>query len=504
VIVDGRAGGFTKRTDVCVVGSGAGGGVAAGLLAEAGRSVIVLEEGPHVPTSQMTQREGEMYARLYRDGGSQSTDDGGVTVLQGRVMGGSTVVNMADVVPISDGVLAHWRVHHGVDRFSVADLRTAEAACRAAIGANPIPPEQVNSNNALLLRGARALGLDGGAFDHNRVGCVGAGACLLGCAFGAKQSVALTWIPRALRTERCTVHTECRLERFETQARRVTAAVGSVIDTVSGAVLAPFRVEAEQFVLAAGAVHSPVLLRRSGLGGPHVGRWLSLQPQVPVAAVFPHETVPFRGIPQSTFVDSAERHTEAEGLGGFRLEGIASPPGMGAVALSAPIRDVHEFMAAFRRSASCLCLVPDRPVGRVDEGSDGRPRIRYALTDAVERTLREAAGVAARAWLAAGAEAVLLPLPGASVVRTDGDLAQLDGLRFRPASSHMISAHPQGTCRMGPDPKTSVVDPELRVHGIDNLRVMDASVFPTSASSHTMLPVMAFAHLAAMELSRRP
>lgn len=494
--------GFDVETDVCVIGSGAGGGVMAARLAEAGRQVLVLEEGPHVPASKMNQREADMYPLLYRDGGNQTTENGGISVLQGRVLGGSTVVNMADVVPIPEQVVAHWRWRYGVDHFSLDDLREADEACMAAIGTSRIGSDLVNRNNSLLLDGARAIGLDGGVFDNNRVGCIGAGFCLVGCAYDAKRSVALTWIPAAIETGNCQVQTEARVDRLETEGSRVTAVVGSVIDVQSSLPIAPFRVKANHVVLAAGAIHSPVILLNSGLTRGRVGTWLTLQPQTPVAAVFPDDVIPWRGVPQSAYVDSTETMTEADGLGGYRLEGISATPGMSAVSIAGSARSVHEFMANWRKSTAALCLAPDKPTGTVTVDANGRPQIRYAISPQVEFMLRQAVRSAALAYLAAGAEAVMLPFAGSTPVRTKDDLNQLGWRRIRPNSSPLISAHPQGTCRMGPHPRTSVVRPDLRFHEIDNLTVADASIFPSSASSHTMLPVMSYAWLAARELTR--
>ncbi len=492
-------GGFTARTEVCVVGSGAGGGVAAALAAEGGREVLVLEEGSHVPGARMTQRAADMYPLLYRDGGNQYTADGGVNVLQGRVLGGSTVVNMADVEPVPDGVHAHWAAAHGVTRYGLRALREADDACRAAIGANRIARTELNRNNALLLEGASRLGLRGGTFEHNRVGCIGSGFCVVGCAYDAKRSVALTWIPRALATGRALVQTEARVARFEADGGRVVAAVGDLVEPVSGRALGPFRVEADRFVLAAGAVHSPILLARSGLGGSQVGRNLSLQPQAAVAARFADEVVLFRGIPQAAYVNHRETADADRGLGGFRLEAVSGPPALAATMVPLGIDEVHRFMADLRHTAALLCLVPDRPGGRVVEGRDGRPVLRYALANDWKRTLIEGLRTSARVWLAAGAELVVLPFAEAHPVARERDLDQLDRLVVRPADTPLLSAHPQGTCRMGPDPATSVVGLDLRVHGADNLWVMDASIFPTSASTHTMLPVMSYAWLATSE-----
>ncbi len=490
-------GGFEARADVCVIGSGAGGGVAAAVLSEAGHEVLVLEEGGHVPRQQMTQREEQMYPLLYRDGGNQMSADGGISVLQGRVLGGSTVVNMADVVGVPEGVLAHWASHFGVDRWSAAEIRAAEELCRGVIGANRIAEQSLNRANALLLQGGRAVGMSGGPFEHNRVGCAGSGYCLIGCAYDAKRSVALTWIPRALATGRTLVQTEARVERLIVERGQVRAALGQLTDPRSGRALGPFRVEARRFVLAAGAIHSPLLLLASGLGGREVGRNLSLQPQVAVGALFPEEVLMFRGVPQSAYLDSEERATEAEGLAGYRLEVVSATPGMIATTLPAAREDMAAMMRRLRYLAGNLCLVPDRPAGRVTATREGRPKIAYTLTPEVSATLKAAMAQACRVWLAAGAERVRVPLADAPPVRSEADLAALERLPLRTATTPLISAHPQGTCRMGPDARRSVVGLDLRVHGVDNLWVLDASVFPTTASSHTQLPVMAFSWLAA-------
>jgi len=493
------ASGFQASTEVCVIGSGAGGGVAAALLAEAGHEVLVLEEGAHIPRSGMTQREEQMYPLLYRDGGNQMTDDSSISVLQGRVLGGSTVVNMADVVPVPDAVLAHWAAHFGVDRYGPAEVREAAAACRAVIGANRIQPGDLNRANSLLLEGGQKIGMSGAPFEHNRVGCARSGYCLIGCAYDAKRSVALTWIPRALATGRVLVQTEARVERLEHARGVVRAVSGSLVVPQSGRVLAPFRVEARRFVLAAGAIHSPLLLLRSGLGGSQVGRNLSLQPQLAVGALFPDPVVMFRGIPQAAYLDSEERATEADGLGGFRLETVSATPGMIATTLPASRADMVAMMRRLRDLAGNLCLVPDRPSGRVT-ASGGRPKISYTLTPEVQDTLRRAMVAACRVWLAAGADAALVPLADAPKIRSEADLQALARVPLRLATTPLISAHPQGTCRMGPDPKRAVVGLDLKVYGTDNLWVHDASVFPTTSSSHTMLPVMSYAWLAARDM----
>jgi len=473
--------------------------VATGILAELGREVVVLEEGPAVGRADFNQQEGDMYPLLYRDGGNQTTVDGGISVVQGRAVGGSTVVNMADVVPIPREIAEHWRDHHGLTRHSISRILEVGESCARALGSNAIPEPSLNRNNALLLEGGRQLGLDGGAFDHNRVGCVGAGACMIGCAFDAKRSVALTWIPDAVATGQVLVQADARVASLEWSGDRVVAAVGHVIDQANQRPLGAFRVEADRFVLAAGAIHSPLLLQASGLGGSQVGRNLVLQPQAPVAATFADPVVAFRGVPQASYLDSEEVKSAQTGLGGYRIEGIFATPAMTAATWGVHGAYVHEVMTKYAHTAGCLCLVPDEPAGSVTRLDNGRPKIETTYDAAWTRTLMTAIRTAARVYLAAGAEQVMLPFAGATPVRSEADLDQLERFRVAPNRLPLISAHPQGTCRMGPDPATSVVGLDGRVHGLANLQVLDASVFPTSSSSHTMIPTMTMAWLGAAE-----
>ncbi len=496
---DAVADGFTLRTDVCVIGSGAGGGVATGILAELGREVVVLEEGPAVSKADFNQHDGDMYPLLYRDGGNQTTVDGGISIVQGRVVGGSTVVNMADVVPIPREIAEYWRDQHGLTRYGVDRILAVGEACGQALGATPIAELALNRNNALLLEGGRKLGLEGGAFSHNRVGCVGAGACMIGCAYDAKRSVALTWIPDAVATGRVMVQADARVERLAWDGTRVVAAVGHVIHQGDQRPRGAFRVEADRFVLAAGAIHSPLLLQASGLGGSQVGRNLVLQPQAPVAATFAEPVLGFRGVPQASYLDSEEIKSPETGLGGYRLEGIFATPAMTAATWGIHGAAVHEVMTKYAHTAGALCLVPDEPAGTVTRLENGRPKIETRYDGAWTKQLMTAIHTCARAYLAVGAEQVLLPFAGATPVRTEADLDQLEGFTIGPNRLPLISAHPQGTCRMGPDPATSVVGLDGRVHGLDNLQVLDASVFPSSSSSHTMIPVMTLAWLGASE-----
>jgi choline dehydrogenase-like flavoprotein len=512
VIVEGGAlaGPFVERAHTVVVGSGAGGAVVAALLAEAGVDTIVLEEGGRFQAHDFTQRDDEMFPVLYREHGLQATSDGLVTVLQGSCFGGSTVINMADCEPTPAAVYAHWQRLVGPMELDERSLAESQQRVMAALGVNEIQTAQVNANNDAVLRGAERLGLARGVFRHNRTGCKGSGYCLIGCAYDAKKGVHLTYLPRA-DAAGAALYTDVRVERIEREGDRAVAVTGSVVERGPRVARFPFRIEAERIVLAAGAVHSPALLAASGLAAalPQLGRNVSLQPQLPVTAVFaePGSIRAWRGIPQAAFCSAGDDHTAEHGLGGFRLEAVSG--GLAQVGAGIPGFGIahKEAMARLDRTASGLLLVPDRPSGSMtwqERGARGvAARIEYRMQAEWKARLRRGMRQAAEVYFAAGAERVAFASEIFPALEGPDDLDRIDAFPIRTGVTRFISAHVQGSCRMSPEARTGVVDPEHRVHGLANVWVVDASVMPTSASTHTMIPVMTLADRAAHRMLER-
>lgn len=492
-----------RHAHTVVVGSGAGGAVVARILAEAGVEVVVLEEGGYFRAPDFTQREDEMMAALFRARGFQMTDDGLINVLQGSCFGGSTVINMSDCVPTPPEVYAHWRRLLGL-ALDERELAASEARVMAALRVNPIQDAQVNRNNATLLEGAERLGLRSGVFRHNRVGCIGSGYCLLGCAYDAKQGAHLTYLPAAVAAG-ADVYTDARVERIERRAGDGFVVLGSVIERGVRVARLPLRVEAQRVVLAAGAVHSPAILHASGFdrGLPQLGRNLSLQPQMPVVADFPDERPiePWRGIPQSTYCEEFDDNTAEHGLGGFRLEAVWG--GVAQLAASLPgLGDEHKrAMARARYTAMALLLVPDQPSGEITwkyrRERGFVPRIRYRIAEEWKKRLRRGLRNAAEIYFAAGARQVRFANELFPPLSGPDDLRRLEDFPIRSGATRFISAHVQGTCRMSRDARQGVVDERQRLHTLPNVYVVDASVMPTTASTHTMIPIMTFADRAA-------
>jgi choline dehydrogenase-like flavoprotein len=499
----------TRRTHTVVVGSGAGGAVVAEALATAGVETVVLEEGGYFRAADFTQRDDEMLAALYRDRAQQTTTDGMINVLQGSCFGGSTVVNTADCVPTPPEVYAHWKRHFGLTQLDEASLAGSQARVLETLGVQPIRPDEVNRNNALVLAGAKRLGLAAGTFLHNRTGCLGSGYCLIGCAYDAKRGANLTYLPKAVAAG-ADVYTDVRAERIELRGDGRFRVAGVVVERGPRIARLGFVVEADRVVLAAGAIGSPAILHASGLGRgiPELGRNLTLQPQMAVTAFFADaDVVPWRGIPQSAYCEAFDDNTPEHGLGGFRLEAISGGLAQVAPGLAGFGRDHKARMARARQMAFGLLLVPDRPSGIVTfrgcADRSVRARIDYRMTGEWKARLRRGLRSAAELYFAAGAREVGFGSEVFPPLRGPDELDRVLELPVRTGVTRFVSAHVQGTCRMGPDPRKSVVDEEHRLHAVPGIHVVDASVMPTSASTHTKIPIMTRADRAARSLVER-
>jgi len=490
--------------EIVVIGSGCGGATAARVLAEAGHDVVVLEEGGDYTGLQLTQRGGAMYDQLYMERGGRSTSDLGITVLQGRVLGGGGVINASDVVPIPDGVLEFWQKKHGLVELTPSSLAPYQKRALEDLSANRIQEKQINEANRRLRHGADALGLRGYVMLTNRVGCVGLGTCLLGCPLNAKRNPRFVAIPNA----------QAAGARFFTRVRAVTIENSHAeLKTIHAVTLdergyhprTRFDLHAKIVIVAANAVGTAELLLRSGIGNEHVGRNLTLQPQLPVTAVFDEKLDAFDGIPQAYAITEYEQeHHPDFGLWGFRIEAVMGTPGNVASLLPLAGPAGKDLMKLYDHIAASLVLVPDEPSGTVRVGdSPGRPVIDYRHAENHKQRIREGIKAAARVYLAAGAKRVLVPSIPPLVIEKEADVAKADNLSFAPATAPFLSAHQQGSVRMSHSPRTGAADPDGQVYGTRGVYVFDSSGFPSSSSSHTMTPIITMSHYLSAKLAAR-
>ncbi len=489
-----RGGDLVERADVCVIGSGAGGAVAAAELAAGGRSVVVLEQGRHWTRADFTQREDEMLPRLFEEAGLRQTEDGAITILQGRCVGGSTVHNLCYAFRTPEPVLALWRDEHALAGLTPEALAPSFRRVETHLKVKPIREDEVNALNRRIRAGAEKLGWSGFVTHHNRENCVQAGYCILGCSYGAKQSMLETYVPRAERAG-ARIYADARAERIEAEGGRVRRVLGRVVDE-AGHPRGTIEVRAPVVVLAAGAVASPDLLQRSGLAGAsgQLGRNLHLHPAVMALGLFEEPLHAYRGIPQSYYVDQFI-DLERDPHSGYVLMPIAGFPVMTATNLPGFGAKHFELMRHFAGSGGLLVLLHDRSAGSVEPGDSlGRPRIRYELLPEDRRLLAEGLVHCSEALFAAGARQVVIPwLDDPLRLEPGADLGAVEARGVRAGEIPIASTHPQSTCRMGGDPSTSVVGPFGECHDVRGLFVADMSVFPTSLGAPPQITTAALA-----------
>ncbi len=488
--------------DVAVVGSGAGGAMAAHELARRGARVVVLEEGPGLEPSQMRQLEDEMLPLLYQERGGRSTEDLMIRVLGGRNVGGSTVHNTCLCRRAPPELLDLWSREHAVSGATARDLEPAYASVEEELSVSVIEAERRNRNNALLALGVARLGWRGGPLSHNRIGCQGSGFCELGCPFDAKQNAARVLLPRALR-QGARVLADVRVVRVIHRGGRVRGVSGVALDA-RGQRCASVEVDAAAVVLAGSAIGSAVVAGRSGLPDPHrtLGDGLRLHPGVAVAGWFDEPVDAHRGIPQSyectEWLDpspGSERRAWITTVFAHPVGAAAMLPGFGA--------DHRRWMLRYRHLAALTAMVHDESSGHVGVRPDGRARIDYAMSPSDRHQLMIGVRAAARLLLAAGAREVLVPCSPPIVLVDPAQVERMPDAAADPRAIAVTSVHPLGTLRLGDDPRRAVVTSAGEHHQMEGLFVLDGSLFPTSLGVPPQLSIYAFArHLAPRVLDR--
>ncbi|MGI8843906.1 MAG: GMC family oxidoreductase N-terminal domain-containing protein, partial [Gemmatimonadaceae bacterium] len=492
------------RAGICVIGTGAGGAVAAARLAEGGHDVVMLEEGRWWSSRDFTEREAEMMPRLYAESGTRATEDLSIPILQGVAAGGSALVNWLVMLRTPDWVLDEWTREHGAEGMSAADMAPVFDLIEKETHTRCAPDDAHSPSNRALLDGARALGWRARAAAINARGCVRAGTCGLGCRYGAKQGPATVYIPRALRAG-ARLLTEVRVERIETTgggAAPLNRVHAVLLDGETGAERGRLTIEAPVVMLAAGAVGTPAILMRSGIGGEAVGRYLRLHPTTAVVGVYDREMYAAAGLPLSSVCD--EFHRGSDGYG-FWMECPPLYPAFASTALPGFGEAHRARMLQFSRLGPIIVLVRDGARRGLSSGTvtldrRGRPVIRYRVADADRRTLARGVQAAARLQLAAGAaEAFTLHARGGRV-SSEKDIAALVRLDYGPNRLAMYSAHVNGTCRFGTNPRKSVCTPDGGVRGVPGLYVADGSLLPTAPGVNPQETIMALATVIARRI----
>ncbi len=491
-ILQGRAheGDLELSADVLVVGSGAAGAVAAKILAEAGRSVIVAEEGGYVPPEEYARfRPTEAMRRMYRDGGTTTAlgvgDTPFMSVLAGRTVGGSSVLTGGVVFRIPEHILHHWSTDLGLEEMAPERLEEAYRSVEEESHVETVPVEMQSQSTVLFAEGAKRRGFSLKPMQRNTRGCRGSSRCNFGCPHRAKMSVDVTYLEKARRMG-TQVIADCRIERIEIRGGKAVGARGRLL-RADGSRAGRVRVHARKVVVAGSALSTPILLQRSGVGrwSKAVGRNLSLHPGARVTALFDRDVSAWKGALQSAYSDDFERE-------GITLNSVFAPVNVLAATLPGSGAEFARYTSRMRNLAAFGVMVHDAGGGRVWRLPGGDALITYRMARKDKAKLVKGIRILAETFFLAGAREVFLPIFGSKPLRSIDELAFLDA-DFPGRRIECMTFHPLGSARMGKDPARSVVSPTGEAHDVENLFVVDGSVFPTSIGVNSQLPIMTVA-----------
>jgi len=498
-----RVGDSKLECDVCVVGSGAAGGVVAAELAMRGRNVIVVDAGGTWSGDDFDQHELIGMQRLFREGGLAGTRDLSMSLLAGSAIGGGTTVNWQSCFRTPDDVREEWAELSGCSFFETDAFTECLDAVWRRIGASTDESE-MNENNATICRAAQKLDYQWNTIARNSLGCdlSQCGNCMFGCRVGGKQSTAATFLMDAIRSG-TQIIAPFAVRKLVQSKGRITGVEGRYTD--SDGASRTLSIAASTVVLAAGALETPAILLRSGAKSLHLGQHLYLHPTVGVTGVYPSPIDPWKGPPQTVVCDQFSNLSEGYG---YRIEAAPAHPGLLSAALPwATARQHKRDMQQVRCAAPFIVLTRDSTSGRVRINKRGEAYFDYRLGSQEKKYLRHGMTRVARMHHAVGARQIITLHSERLAWDRDGRQSiddfcnAIERASVAPNRLPLFSAHQMGTCRIGTEASSAVCDPTGAVFGMSGAYVADASLFPASSGVNPMITIMALARYVAQRIA---
>lgn len=494
-----RPGGLTMSADVVIVGSGAGGAVVASVLADAGLSVVILEEGDWVrPAEYGGLTPSQMLRRTWREAGMSAALGLGntpfISVLQGKCVGGSSVLTGGVCFRIPDEVLHEWSHDLGLHTMTPEGVDAHFRVVEDVVHVETVPEGMRSRSTELYARGAAKMGVPLKSMRRNTSGCRGVSRCNFGCPHGAKLSVDVSFLPRA-SAKGALIVSDALVERVDVTSG-VARGVRGRLFREDGTPGAPFEVRAKVVVVACGSLHTPLLLQASGIDSPHVGRHMTLHPGFRVGAIFDEDVEGWDGALQSVYSD----HYASDGI---TLVSVFPPPSVLAAAFPGVGAHHRRHVHKMRNLAVFGGMIHDEGGGRVRRWLGREPLVTYRMAERDAPRLLKGIEIVARMGFAAGAREVAMPVFGMDTLKSEDEL---DDWVARPPAMKRIECtayHPLGSAKMSIDPRAGVVRESGEAWQVDNLYVADGSVLPTSIGVNSQLPIMGVAHKIATGIAER-
>ncbi|MCP4680946.1 MAG: GMC family oxidoreductase, partial [Desulfobacterales bacterium] len=453
-------------------------------------SVVVLEEGSSYSTKNFNQDPGDMMSMMYRDSGTtMSFGLPPASIIMGKGIGGSTTINAATCFRVPEKVINNWAIEYGCEGLDYKALIPHFEKVEKEISVTELSEDVLGNVYQIVKRGAKAMGLDAKPLKHNVKNCEGAGACTFGCIKGAKQSTDLSYIPKA-EAAGAKIYANCKATKLNKEGNSVKGVKGKVIDPATGKKRYKIEITSKVVCLAMGSMITPAFLLKnrcansSGL----VGKGLTIHPCGRVVAEMDEIVDGHHGVSQGGQIDAFSDE-------GIMLEGIFLPPSVLTMALPG-IGEDHKYLAKHYRNLAVFGIfVADSTRGRIFRSLlPGYEFIAwYSLNQKDTDKFQKAIGIVADIFFAAGAKRVFTGCMKMPILSSKKEVGIFKALKVKPYHFEIIASHPLGTCRLGNDPRSSVINLNLESHDVKGLFITDGSPFPSSLGVNPMETIMTFA-----------
>jgi choline dehydrogenase-like flavoprotein len=484
--------------DVVIVGTGAGGAPVGTQLAQAGFNVLFVEEGGYHPTSSFNPYVSESIPRLFRDGGATVIfGNPPIPFVEGRCVGGSTVINGGMTWRTPETVLAEWETSVRDDSLSAQAMAPYFERVEERISAKGQHPVSVGHENAIMYQGAKKMGWDVEINHRNQELCVGTNNCIFGCPTGAKQSTLVSYMPKALAAGAGCL-TEVRIEEVLQHGGHAVGVQGRAINPRTRKLEQKVTVRAKIVIIACGAIQTPYLLLKHKLGRPskQLGRNFFCHPNAKVLALYPNEVKGWQGVSQFSQIRQ------------FRDEGIILADNMigpGPMASNIPFHGskAWDVMRRYNHSVQSGVLVEDSKSGRITRGPFGTAMARYDISAYDHARFLKGIKLLATMHFEMGADRVILPFSNLHEVKDVDELHQIEVSQIKPKTLELFTVHLMGTARMGATPETSVINSSGEMWDLKDCYVTDASTFPTPVGVNPQVSIIAMSLRIADRIAER-
>lgn len=501
---------YLPNIDAVIIGSGSGAGVTAHTLAQAGMKVLVIEKGKYFQRLELNFDDKTGWQELYEGRGQIPSKNSQTMILAGATFGGGSTVNWSACLKTPFKVRKEWYDDFGVDWFATEAYDNDMEYVLKQMGAST---EHITHSfsNQTLIDGCEKLGYAAKAVpqnngSHTNHSC---GMCHLGCKWGVKQGSMVNWL-RSASENGAQFMDQVMVNRLVRNKKNITTHI-ECTDVRTGnnfTIKGPRR-----FIVAAGSLHSPVLLQRSGFRNKHIGKNLKLHPISALTGIFDEHTDPhYNSIMTSvcTAVDDLDGKSH-----GAKIETLLHTPLLESIFTPwESSNQMRQDILKYQGAACFILLTRDTSLGTVtyDKERPDKLVIEYDVNKYDRNAILQALLVTADVIYIQGGKEIIHPSWQVErfVSHKSKELRSIHDADYQawrkkvaetPLSAYGTaygSAHQMSTCRMsGKGPRYGACDARGRTFESDNVYITDASVLPTASGANPMISTMACArHIA--------